>query len=64
MASATLVMPFSSILAKLAFEHLPPAEVTWGRFLVQTLLIAPVLLATEGWAGFVPSLSPVRSAGG
>ena len=46
---AMLVIPILDVFAKLLGQTLNPVEVTLMRFLVQSLLMAPLVLATRQW---------------
>ena len=45
MALAMLMVPGLDAIAKLLMERLPPLQVTFGRFLVQTLVLLPLFLS-------------------
>ena len=41
MALAMLIVPGLDAIAKLLMERLPPLQVTFGRFLIQTFVLLP-----------------------
>ena len=48
MALAMLLVPGLDAIAKLLMERLPPLQVTFGRFLMQTLLLVPFFVMGRG----------------
>jgi drug/metabolite transporter (DMT)-like permease len=44
MVAAMLVVPFLDVIAKLLMERLPTGQVATGRFLVQSLIMLPIVL--------------------
>ena len=50
MALAMLIAPGMDVLAKLLTETASPGQVTLGRFLVQTLLLVPLVWLTGQWS--------------
>lgn len=49
MVAAMLAAPGLDIIAKLLLERLPPAQVGTGRFLAQSVLMLPIVLAAGQW---------------
>jgi len=46
MAGATLFAPFMDMFAKLLTETMSPGAIGLGRFLAQTLILLPFVIAT------------------
>lgn len=53
MVLAMLLVPCLDVMAKVLMERLPPLQVTFGRFLAQTLILLPLFLLVKGksWPG-------------
>ena len=53
MVLAMLLVPCLDVIAKVLMESLPPLQVTFGRFLAQTLVLLPLFLLAKGksWPG-------------
>lgn len=53
MVLAMLLVPSLDVIAKILMERLPPLQVTFGRFLAQTLILLPLFLSIKdkGWPG-------------
>lgn len=49
MVGAMLLVPGLDAIAKLLLERLPPAQVGLGRFLAQSLVLAPLVLLAGQW---------------
>lgn len=51
MIGAMLLVPSLDVIAKILMERLSPPQVTFGRFLAQTLVLLPLILRMKGKSG-------------
>lgn len=56
--------PAIDVFGKLATEEIPAAEITFARFLLQTLLLAPIVLWRRGFARMPPRDVAMHAARG
>ena len=54
MATAFMIMSLTDGVAKFLAEDIPPGQVAWGRFLFQSMLTVPIVIAATGWRSLVP----------
>jgi len=54
MASGFMLMSLNDGVAKFVGESLPPGEVAWARFLFQSILAVPIVVAATGWRSLIP----------
>jgi drug/metabolite transporter (DMT)-like permease len=52
---AMIVLPAQDAVAKYISDSVSPAQITWARFLLQTLFTVPLLLAWQGGSGLIPN---------
>jgi len=52
---AMIVLPGQDAVAKYISDSVSPGQITWARFLMQTLFTLPFLLYVQGTAGLMPN---------
>jgi drug/metabolite transporter (DMT)-like permease len=54
MASGFVIMSLTDGVAKFLADNVPPGEVAWARFLFQSILAVPLVVAATGWRSLIP----------
>ncbi|MBA3518037.1 MAG: DMT family transporter [Rhizobiales bacterium] len=52
---AMIVLPAQDAVAKYISVSVSPGQITWARFLLQTVFMLPLLVLFQGWGGLVPN---------
>ncbi len=61
MAIGFMLMSLNDGVAKFVGESVPPGEVAWARFLFQSILAVPMVVAATGWRSLIPD-RPIANA--
>lgn len=52
---AMVLLPGQDAIAKYISDTVSPGQISWARFLLQTLFTLPFLVYLQGWGGLVPN---------